>query len=311
MKNDLPQLESPLKEKQLDKLLPLFHEFLKAEHIPDNLDTEFEHIYLPLAHWLAQQHPDRFQVIGVNGAQGSGKSTISNMMQLILSNGYGKHVQVLSIDDLYLQPEERAQLADSIHPLFRTRGVPGTHDVQMGLDLLQRLKAHQPGERLQLPRFDKSLDRRHHDSAWTPVDRPLDILILEGWCVGALPQQQHELVDHVNELELKEDPEGHWRRAVNATLSEDYQRLFAELDVLIMMQVPSMDQVYRWRTLQESKLGDKASMDESALRRFIMHYERLTLAQLEEMPSRADVVLKLDESHQIRSVTVNPGNRAK
>lgn len=306
MKNDLPQIESPLREQLTKKLLPRFHEFLASEHIDENLDREFHEIYLPLAHWLAAQHPDRFQVIGVNGAQGSGKSTISKMMQLLLTEGYGKRVQVLSIDDLYLQPEERAQLAGSIHPLFRTRGVPGTHDVQMGLDLLDKLRAHRPGERVHLPRFDKSRDRRHEPEQWTPVDEPLDILILEGWCVGALPQQQHELAGHVNELELKEDPEGHWRRAVNATLTENYQQLFGELDVLIMMQVPSMAQVYRWRSLQESKLGDRASMDEQALRRFIMHYERLTLAQLEEMPARADVVLKLDETHQVRSVTMNP-----
>lgn len=311
MKNDLPGIPSPTREQLIEKLLPRFREFLRAEHIQENLDREFESIYLPLAYWLADQHPDRFQVIGINGAQGSGKSTISNMMQMILGEGFGKHVQVLSIDDLYLQPEERAQLADSIHPLFATRGVPGTHDVQMGLELLEKLKAHQPGEAVHLPRFDKSRDRRHEPGQWTPVERPLDILILEGWCVGALPQQEHELAEHINELELKEDPEGHWRRAVNAALYEDYQKLFAELDVLIMMQVPAMEQVYHWRALQESKLGDRASMDQQALRRFIMHYERLTLAQLEEMPSRADVVLKLDETHQIQSVTLNPRGGAK
>ncbi len=306
-RNDLPEMDSALRQQLTEKLLPLFHAYLQNEHIQDDLDQLFEEVYLPLASWLSRQHRGGLQVIGLNGAQGSGKSTLAGILKLVLTEGFGKHVQVLSIDDLYLQPEQRMQLADSVHPLFKTRGVPGTHDVQMGLDLLQRLRRHQPGETVHLPRFDKANDRRHHESEWTPIESPLDVLILEGWCVGALPQPEHELEAHINVLEQQEDTEGHWRRAVNAALAQDYQKLFAEIDVLLMMRVPGMEHVHRWRGLQESKLGEQSGMDAEALRRFIMHYERLTVAQLEEMPSRADLVMELDESHQIQSIKRKAG----
>ena len=305
IESDLPEIDQALRDQLTGKLLPLFHNYLEKEHIDENLDQAFEQVYLPLAVWLSNQHRGQLQVIGLNGAQGSGKSTLAGILQMLLTEGFGKHVQVLSIDDLYLQPEQRKQLADTVHPLFETRGVPGTHDVQMGLDLLKKLRSHEPGETVYLPRFDKARDRRHEESGWTTVEAPLDVLILEGWCVGALPQLEHELEPHTNVLEQDEDAEGHWRRAVNAALAADYQKLFAEIDVLLMMRVPGMEHVHRWRGLQESKLGERSGMDAAALRRFVMHYERLTLAQLEEMPLRADLVLQLDEHHQVQSIKLN------
>lgn len=311
IQSDLPDIDPVLRQGLTEKLLPRFHDYLEKEHIDDDLDRAFEQVYLPLAAWLSGQHRGQLQVVGLNGAQGSGKSTLAGILQMVLTEGFGRHVQVLSIDDLYLQPEQRRQLAESVHPLFETRGVPGTHDVQMGLDLLARLRAHAPGETVYLPRFDKANDRRHHESGWTPVEAPLDVLILEGWCVGALPQAEQELEPHANILEQEEDAQGHWRRAVNAALAADYQKLFAEIDVLLMLRVPGMEHVHRWRGLQESKLGQRSGMDAAALRRFVMHYERLTLAQLEEMPSRADLVLQLDEHHQVQSIRWNKKRRAE
>jgi D-glycerate 3-kinase len=129
-----------------------------------------------------------------------------------------------------------------------------------------------------------------------------DILLFEGWCVGSSPQPEAALREPVNALERDEDADGHWRHFVNHQLATAYRRLFAELDRLIFLRVPDMDRVLEWRTLQEQKLAATATagghiMDAAAIRRFVMHYERLTRHNLADLSDRADVTLELDEAH--------------
>jgi len=310
-KSDLPELDAALQQEFATALLPKFQELLQDESISEDLQQAFIKVYAPLAQWIARGHPGKFQIIGLNGAQGAGKSTLAKILRMLLNEGFNLRTEVLSIDDLYLQPEQRQELASTVHPLFKTRGVPGTHDIALGLELLGALRKQQPGEQVQLPRFDKTADRRHPQSGWTSVDQPLDILILEGWCVGARPQPEEELDTPVNSLEAEQDPRGEWRRASNEELSRLYQALFGQLDLLLMMQVPDFDAVFRWRSLQESKLGDAAAMGPEQLHQFIMLYERLTRAQLREMPQRADLVLELDENHQARSVRIGSYSLAR
>jgi D-glycerate 3-kinase len=310
-KNDLPGMDASLQKDLVRSLLPKFRELLKTELINEDLQQAFASVYLPLTNWLAQGHPGRLQLIGLNGAQGAGKSTLAKILRLLLSKGFELRTEVLSLDDLYLQPEQRQELADTVHPLFRTRGVPGTHDVALGLELIETLRQQQPGEYVQLPRFDKAADQRHPPSNWTRVTEPLDVLIIEGWCIGARPQSEEALDVPVNSLEAERDPQGIWRRVSNRALAGEYQSLFAQLDLLLMMQVPTFEAVRRWRSLQESKLGEKAAMDTEELLEFIMHYERLTRAQLEEMPQRADLVMQLDDNHQVRSVRIGSSSLAR
>ena len=303
-KSDLPELDASMQQDLVVSLSADFRGLLQNEAINDDLQQAFVNVYLPLAHWIAQRHPGRFQVVGLNGAQGAGKSTLAKILRLLLSKGFDLQTEVLSLDDLYLQPEQRQELANQVHPLFRTRGVPGTHDVALGLELIEALRYQQAGDNVQLPRFDKAADRRHPRSAWNNITDPLDILIFEGWCVGARPQSGTELNVPVNMLEAGQDAGGDWRRASNRALAGDYQSLFEQLDLLLMMQVPDFEAVYRWRSLQESKLGENAAMGAEELLSFIMHYERLTRAQLQEMPQRADLVLQLDDNHQVKSVSI-------
>ena len=310
-KSDLPELDTARQQDLATALLPRFQELLRSESIDEDLRETFIQVYLPLAYWIARRHPGRLQLVGLNGAQGAGKSTLAKILRMLLSEGFDFRTEVLSIDDLYLQPEQRQALADTIHPLFHTRGVPGTHDVDLGLELLETLRTQQPGEPVHLPRFDKTADRRHPPSAWTLVNEPLDILILEGWCVGARPQSEAELGTPVNSLEAEQDPRSVWRRASNEALAGPYQVLFDQLDLLLMMQVPSFEAVHRWRSLQENKLGANAAMGPEELQQFIMHYERLTRAQLHEMPQRADLVLELDDNHQVKSVKIGSYSLAR
>lgn len=242
---------------------------------------------------LRSDRPGGLLVLGLCGGQGSGKSTlVAAVVQDLTRRGIA--AATLSLDDLYLTHDERTLLAEEVHPLFRTRGVPGTHDVQLGLSLLSALDR---GEGVRLPRFDKVSDDRAPPECWESVAPGLSVLVFEGWCVGARPQDEAALVDPVNRLEAEEDPDGTWRRHANACLAGPYQRLFARLDRLVLLAAPSFDTILPWRRQQEQGLGGE--MDESQLTRFVQHYERLTRHILEEMPGRADLVARLSPAREV------------
>jgi len=310
-----PQAESGAQRvRNPDELLLAFRQILEQESLPaeGGLLPLFETLYLPMAQWVAELQQHKPLLLGINGAQGSGKSTLTKILQALLEKGFSKRVVSVSIDDLYLRRSEREQLARDVHPLLVTRGVPGTHDVALAKDVLSKLKQGLQ-QRITIPVFDKALDDRADEALWQQVSGPVDIVIFEGWCVGAVAEDSQSLLNPMNRLEAEEDPEGVWRRYVNDQLRGPYQEIFSLIDKLIMMKVPSMENVFEWRSLQEQKLRvarqqDKASatriMSEQALQRFIMHYERITRHSLQEMPDRADVVLELNGNHQIERVKV-------
>ena len=239
-------------------------------------------------------------VVGICGSQGSGKSTLADALV-----GRFDHAVNLSIDDIYHTRAQRAAHARQVHPLLATRGVPGTHDVALGLDVLAALDR---GEAVALPRFDKAADDRCAVNSWPVAPAASKLVIVEGWCVGALPQPDAALLEPVNDLERLEDPDGRWRAFVNTALAGIYQTLFARLDVLILLAAPGFDTVLGWRLQQEADLRARSSpgapgvMDDAQVARFIAHYERITRWVLSEMPARADAVLRLDAARQLIAV---------
>ncbi len=238
-------------------------------------------------------------IIGLCGAQGSGKSTVAEALAERIPN-----TVVLSLDDLYLTKAERETLAHDVHPLLATRGVPGTHDVALGEAVLNALRAGKP---VALPRFDKGRDDRVPAEAWPHV-AGARLIVFEGWCVGAVAQADAALTRPVNALEADEDADGVWRRYVNAALRERYPPLFA-LDALVLLAAPGFDVVRAWRTQQEHQLAaDIASgkrtgqaMSDDQVVRFIQFYQRLTQHILTEMPARADLTVRLDADRRVIS----------
>jgi D-glycerate 3-kinase len=234
-------------------------------------------------------------VVGICGSQGCGKTTVCKALTTRLSQS-GLKVANLSLDDLYLPLAERKALAQRVHPLLRTRGVPGTHDVKLGVHTLSAL-AH--AGRVLVPRFDKAIDDRRPKGKWDSIEGPAQVVLFEGWCVGARPQTLEALDQPVNALEANEDVDGRWRRYVNDALGGEYQRLFGKIDLLVLLAAPSFDVVLKWRTQQEHELRAHTQgqspgvMSDAELARFIQHYERLTRHILIEMPGRADLVIRL------------------
>jgi D-glycerate 3-kinase len=283
-------------------------ELRSAEKLPESFSEDVVEYLVPLAKRIHDLREKRAQpvIIGVNGAQGSGKTTITLFLAECLRRDFGLSVAALSLDDLYLGKEARVGLAQNTHPLLRTRGVPGTHDVALGKALLAELTEKGDDHRVSLPAFDKATDDLLPQSGWVSIEAPVDVVLFEGWCVGARPQRDADLRDPINVLEAQDDTDGRWRSYVNRALKNDYAELFSQLDALVMLRVPSFDKVFEWRELQEQKLSAESGMDTSELRDFIMHFERLTRHMLARMPGYADTIIDLDDSHRMVGMRHQP-----
>ena len=272
--------------------------FLADAGLGEGFALTLEHVCRPLSARAKalREHRGRTVVIGLCGAQGSGKSTIAAVTARLLAS-QGLKVAVLSLDDVYLGREARTWLAARTHPLLAVRGPPGTHDVPLACAVLDGLGG--PGE-TPLPRFDKGLDERQPKARWPLIEGPVDVILFEGWCVGARPQPVEALARPVNALETEHDPDGAWRTYVNHQLADPYPALFARLDALVLLAAPGFEVVQTWRAEQEAKLRARTGlgMSDAQVAVFIQHYERLTRWILQEMPGRADWTVRLDAARR-------------
>jgi len=283
-------------------------DFLSQHRLPPEFRRVANQHYLPFARQLPEIRDRKTQLLlGINGAQGTGKSTLADFLRLATESMFDWRVAVLSIDDFYLTLEERKTLAQDVHPLLRIRGVPGTHDTEMLASYLNRLQHLNRDERIALPSFDKATDDRQIVQRWPTVKGPIDLVILEGWCVGTVAQRDVELEQPANSLEREEDPDCVWRNYVNDQLKTKYEQIFEQLDLLLFVHAPSFDAILRWRLEQEEKLADispdgsSGLMSKEQITRFIQFYERLTRANLASLPDRADFEFRLDDTHSIVS----------
>lgn len=303
----------------------VFAAFLQRHRLPEAYLQKAHRHFAPLLDQICQRHqPGNPLLVGINGCQGSGKSTLADYLQVCLTTNQNLRVCNLSLDDFYLTKAEREKLAEDIHPLLAVRGVPGTHDIHLALDILHTLKTGTGGT-ITLPRFDKARDDRKPATECDSQVLPVDIILFEGWCVGATAQNEAALENPVNPLEATEDSDGRWRHYVNRQLAEHYQTLFAQIDMMVMLKAPGFHCVERWRNEQEQKLAkmlheekqkqkvhhgnDQLAqghnrapdglMDEAAIARFIQFYQRITEHLLVTLPEQTDQLFLLDEQREI------------
>lgn len=286
--------------------------FLQRNQLAEDYLIQAEQWFTPLVRSVAhcvKRHQGSPIIIGINGCQGSGKSTLADYVCTSLAQAHNIEAVTLSLDDFYLLKSERQTLATNVHPLLATRGVPGTHDTKLALQVLSRLKETRSGS-IVLPRFDKTLDDRVSASN-TTTTLPVQVIIFEGWCVGAEPQKPSQLVNPINQLEREHDSNGQWRAYVNHALATDYAKLFALLDYKVMLKAPSFDCVFQWRLEQEKKMAaaldttadwqQRQIMDAEQVRYFIQHYQRVTEHSFSTLPGKVHHLYELSNHRKIIS----------
>jgi D-glycerate 3-kinase len=303
-----------LKEKLTNILEKKYLSFLRTQEarnkpFRDKL-VQLKKFYLPICEKIYQDyHKDKkIKIIGLAGGQGAGKSTITQIITLILKTKYNLNVVYFSIDDFYKTSSERKKISKKTHQLFIVRGVPGTHDTNLIKKTFISLskKNFKP---LSIPCFDKSRDERLPKKKWKKIKKQPQIIIFEGWCVGAKPQKKKKLKKSINTLEKKYDPNLIWRSKVNYELKNKYAKIFKKINRLIFLKVPNFECVYKWRLLQEKKLqltsrGNKI-MSPTQIKSFIMYYERITKQMFIDLTKKAYAVLYLDKAHRINRIKFN------
>ena len=289
-----------------------YFKFLNKEKILGKSKAEkiksLKKIYIPISFWIENKYKKKGEtlILGFSGGQGSGKTTISGILKIILKKFFKRKIHVSSIDDFYKTLNDRDNMSHKIHPLFKTRGVPGTHDINLVKKFFNIIKKNK-FEKIKLPRFEKAIDNRAEKKYWFNIKQKPEIVILEGWCVGAKPQSNSLIRKPINTLEKYEDRDLIWRKYVNKKLKKEYKQLFSMIDHFIFMKIPNFRMVLKWRLLQENKLKKKSQskkkvMSFNEIERFIMFYQRITLQMLKDLSKSASVVMLLKKNHEIKKV---------
>jgi len=306
--------KNEFKDDNFFKIKDYYLNFIKKQEILgepffDKLG-QLKHFYIPICNSIYKDYKKKNKtlIVGLSGGQGSGKSTIAQILKLILKLKYNLKVASFSIDDFYKTLSERKKMAKNVHKLFLTRGVPGTHDTSFLLNSIKRLKAKK-FKRVLIPKFDKSTDNRKVKKKWKKVEKKPNIIIFEGWCIGAEHQTLKNLNVPINYLEKKYDEKVTWRKKVNTELKNNYKKIFNLIDKLIFLKVPSFKYVIKWRQLQEKKLRlsskGKETMTKNEVNRFIMYYERITKQMLKNLSLKSSVIINLDKKHRLNSIKFN------
>ena len=264
---------------------------------------------IPISFWIANKSYKKSPlIIGIAGGQGTGKTTITTILSLILKKYFKLKVFKISIDDFYKTRSERKVLSITKHILLMTRGVPGTHDCKLINNFFKKVK-NKKFSNLRLPKFDKSKDDRCNNKLWYKINSRPDIIILEGWCVGAKAQKNSKLARSINSLEKTKDPDLVWRKYVNIQLKTHYKNLFKQLNEIIYLRANNFKILQKWRIKQEKTLWLKSKnkrnlriMNRGDIINFMQTYQRITQSMFKDAPKYASIVMNLNSNHQINSI---------
>ena len=273
-----------------------------------NKEKMIKSFLIPLCFWISKKaNKKRPYFVGLAGGQGTGKTTISSLIRIILTKYFKLNVFRISIDDFYKTRKERINLSKRVHPMLLTRGVPGTHDINMMLNFFQKSKIKK-FKRLKLPTFNKAIDDRFNKKKWYDLKNKPDVIIFEGWCVGAKSENSITLKRTINSMEKLKDQRQIWRKYVNQQLKTKYKNLYSQLNCLIYLKAKNFSLLQKWRLKQERKLWLKSKknsklkiMNRGDVINFMQTYQRITQNMFKNMPKYASIILNLNNNHQIKS----------
>ena len=277
-----------------------------------NKDKMIKSFLIPVSQWISKKTSKKTPlIIGLAGGQGSGKTTISSILSIILKKYFKLNIFVISIDDFYKTRKDRKILSKKKHPLLMTRGVPGTHDIGLMLSFFKKIKAKN-FKILEVPKFNKAIDDRYKKNLWYKIKSKPDIIIFEGWCVGARSQKNKELKRPINSLEKVHDQDFLWRKYVNKQLSTGYKRLFKQMDGLLYLKAKNFSLLRSWRLKQERKLLIQTKnkknlkiMSNEDVINFMQTYQRITQQMFKDAIKNSSIIMNLNSNHQIQSIKFN------
>jgi len=274
-----------------------------------NKDKMIKSFLIPVSFWISKRvNKKKLLIIGLAGGQGSGKTTISSILILILKKYFKLNVFKVSIDDFYKTRKDRSLLSKNKHPLLMTRGVPGTHDIDLILKFFKKVKLKR-FKFLEVPKFNKAIDDRCKKSLWYKLKSKPDVVIFEGWCVGAKAQTNKQLKTPINSLERVYDQDIKWRSHVNTQLKKKYKILFKQLDGLLYLKAKNFNILRNWRLKQERKLWVQTKnkknlkiMSSGDVINFMQTYQRITQQMFKDAIKSSSIIMNLNSNHQIEKI---------
>ena len=179
------------------------------------------------------------------------------------------------------------------------------------LDFFRNIKV-KSFKSLKLPKFNKAKDDRYIRKHWYKLKSRPDIVIFEGWCVGAKPQNLRQLKKPINSLERVHDQSLKWRQFVNFQLKTKYKKLYKQLDSLLYLNAKNFNLLKKWRTKQEKKLCLKTKnkknlkiMNKKEIINFMQTYQRITEQMFKDAPKYSSIIMNLNRNHQIQKIKFN------
>jgi len=306
--------KSPMKlsEECFKKVKKDCFKFIKSQETSTekfgNKEGMIKNYLIPICFWIAKKADNKKPYfVGLAGGQGTGKTTISSIIKIILEKYFKLKVFKISIDDFYKTRKERIALSKKVHPMLLTRGVPGTHDINMMLDFFKKSKAKK-FKSMKLPNFNKAIDDRFPKNKWNTINKRPDVIIFEGWCVGARAETNKTLKKSINSMEKANDHKLVWRKYVNQQLKTKYKKLYSQLNCMIYLKAKNFSLLQKWRLKQEHKLwlktkkkGGHKIMSKGDVINFMQTYQRITQNMFKNMPKYASIILNLSSNHQIKT----------
>ncbi|NES19684.1 MAG: glycerate kinase [Symploca sp. SIO3E6] len=259
-------------------------------------------LWLPLAMQLAlsRQQLCRPLIQGILGGQGTGKTTLATVLRLILTH-LGYQTLSLSIDDIYKTYEERQQLQQQ-DPRLIWRGPPGTHDIELGLQLLEQLRQPNPAAPIAVPRFNKSAWGGIGDRSGSELVENVDIVLFEGWLVGVQPVDP-AVFEGNTPAPIQTPADRSFAREMNERL-RDYLPLWEYLDRLIVLYPVDYRLSKQWRLQAERDMiaTGKSGMSDDQISQFVEYFWKslhpeLFITPLTRNPSLVDLVVEINPDH--------------